>query len=41
MPKARRHNPSKGNGPKKTAYGAFGVRHVGGFIHSKKNKNTN
>ncbi len=25
---------------KKKAYGAYGPRHVGGFIHSKKNKNT-
>ncbi len=41
MPNGRHYYPFKGNGPKKKAYGAFGVRHVGGFIHSKKNKNTN
>lgn len=37
MPSGQHFYPLKG----KKAYGAFGVRHVGGYIHSKKNKNTN
>ncbi len=37
MPNGRHYYPIKG----KKVYGAFGVRHVGGFIHSKKNPNTN
>ncbi len=37
MPNGRHYYPIKG----KKAYGAFGVRHVGGFIHSKKNPFTN
>jgi len=37
MPSGHHFYPLKG----KKAFGAFGPRHVGGFIHSKKNKNTN
>jgi hypothetical protein len=37
MPNGRHFYPLKG----KKAFGAFGPRHVGGYIHSKKNKNTN
>lgn len=37
MPNGRHFYPLKG----KKAFGAFGPRHVGGFIHSKKNTNTN
>lgn len=41
MPSGHHYYPFKGKGKNQKAYGAFGPRHVGGFIHSKKNKNTN
>lgn len=41
MPNGRHFYPYRGEGKKRTAVGAFGPRHVGGFIHSKKNKFTN
>lgn len=41
MPNGHHFYPFKGKGKNRKAYGAFGPRHVGGFIHSKKNKNTN